>query len=60
MLVLRFNKEIASCRKKSTDDLREESIIENPEVEPITEYSKRTLSLTILKRNPSLGTQDHQ
>ena len=32
-------RKIAACRKKSTDDTREESITKNHEEEPITEES---------------------
>ena len=36
-IVTRFNKNVATCHKKSTDDPREESITDNPEKDPITE-----------------------
>ena len=47
---------MVTCRKKSTDDPREESITEDPEEEPITGDSRRTLSLRTLKRTLLLRT----
>ena len=44
-----FTKEIATYRKKGTDNLREESVTEDPEEEPITVNSKRTISLISLR-----------
>ena len=39
-VVAGFDKEIASCQKKTTDYPKEESITENPEQEPVTEDPK--------------------
>ena len=47
---------MVTCRKKGTDDPREESITEDPEEEPITGDSRRTLSLRTLKRTLLLRT----
>ena len=40
-LVARFDKKIVACRKKSTDNPREESITDDPEEEPTTDDSTR-------------------
>ena len=50
-IVARSDKKLATWRKKSTDNPREESITAtDPEEDPITEDSKKTLSLRTLKR----------
>ena len=48
--ITRFEKKIGTWREKSIDDQREESFTVDPEEDPITEKSKRTLSLRTLKR----------
>ena len=47
-------KKIVACRKKSTDDPREESITGDSEENPITEDAKRNRSLRTLKSTLSV------
>ena len=49
-IIARFDKKIATWRKKSIDDPRGESITVDPEADPFTENAKRTLSLRTPKR----------
>ena len=48
-LVARFDQNITTCRKESTDDPREECITEDPEEEPISKDLNRTVSVRTLK-----------
>ena len=49
-MITRSEKKIGTWREKSIDAQREESVTVDPEEDPITEKSTRTLSLRTLKR----------
>ena len=53
-IISHVDEKIVACRKKSTENPREESISDNLEEEGIAENSDRNLSLKAFKRTLSL------